>query len=151
LFNEAACGMELHMRGPAGECFYSSLEGDVHPLVLAGTGTGLAPLYGIARDALNQGHQGPIHLYHGARTLAQLYYVHELQALVQAHAKFFYHPCVSEPPPSSGTGVLAGRLEPHVDAGLDTAKLQQTQAYLCGAPDFVYGMRKRIYLKGIRA
>ena len=40
--------------GPSGDCFYTAGRED-QPLLLAGTGTGLAPLFGIARDALRQG------------------------------------------------------------------------------------------------
>jgi CDP-4-dehydro-6-deoxyglucose reductase, E3 len=54
------------IRSPRGSCFYEDIEPD-QPLVLAGTGTGLAPLWGILRDALRRGHHGPIRLYHGAR------------------------------------------------------------------------------------
>ncbi|WP_455198879.1 2Fe-2S iron-sulfur cluster-binding protein, partial [Kaarinaea lacus] len=83
-----------------GDCFYlpSNLE---QPLLLIGTGTGLAPLYGIARDAIHQGHKGPIHLYHGSRTLNGqttpfgLYLVDELRVLEKTNESFFYHPCVS--------------------------------------------------------
>lgn len=148
VFKQAHYGMQLHMRGPAGDCFYNNLDGTGHPLLLAGTGTGLAPLYGIALDALRQGHKGPIHLYHGGRTPAQLYYVEELRQAEREYSNFHYHPCVSEP--GDATGMLQGRLEPLVEAGLDARTLPQTRLYLCGAPDFVYSMRKRMFLKGLR-
>ncbi len=149
VFTQAQSGTLLHLRGPAGDCYYSNLDGDEHPLLLAGTGTGLAPLYGIARDALQQGHKGTIDLYHGGRTPAQLYYVEALHALEHAHPNFHYHPCVSEP--GTATGLLQGRLEPHVETCLDKAAVPQTRAYLCGAPAFVYAMRKRLFLKGLRS
>lgn len=148
VFTQAHYGMQLHMRGPAGDCYYSNLDGAAHPLLMGGTGTGLAPLYGIARDALQQGHKGPIHLYHGGRTPAHLYYVEELRQLAREHANFHYHPCVGEP--GSQTGLLQGRLEQLVESSLDAKSLPQTRVYLCGAPDFVYGMRKRLFLKGLR-
>ncbi len=153
LFTKAHTGMLLHMRGPAGDCYYSNLEGNAHPLLLAGTGTGLAPLYGIARDALRQQHTGSIHLYHGGRTAAQLYYVNELQQLEREHPQFHYHPCAAEAEKISGNtpGLLQGRLEPLIAAGHDTALLPQTRIHLCGAPDFVHGMRKRLFLKGARS
>jgi CDP-4-dehydro-6-deoxyglucose reductase, E3 len=147
-FREAQYGAQLHMRGPAGDCYYSNLDGDAHPLLLAGTGTGLAPLYGIARDALQQGHTGPIHLYHGGRTPAQLYYVDELQELARAHPNFHYRPCVIEP--DNTAGLAPGRLESIVESELEAATVPQTRVYLCGAPDFVYAMRKRMFLKGLR-
>lgn len=149
LFRDAQAGMQLHMRGPAGDCYYDAADGDRHPLLLAGTGTGLAPLYGIARDALQQGHRGPVHLYHGGRTPAQLYYRGELAQLAREHQNFRYFPCASEP--GDDRDILQGRLEPLVERSIDTALAAQTRAYVCGAPDFVYAMRKRLFLKGLRA
>jgi CDP-4-dehydro-6-deoxyglucose reductase len=149
LFRDARVGTLLHMRGPAGDCYYDANDGEHHPLVLAGTGTGLAPLYGIARDALQQSHRGPIHLYHGARTPAQLYYRDELAQLARNHGNFTYFACASEP--GDASDILPGRLEPLVERSIEASLAAQTRAYLCGAPDFVYAMRKRLFLKGLRA
>jgi ferredoxin-NADP reductase/ferredoxin len=148
LFTQAQCGEVLHMRGPAGDCHYSNVDGDAYPMLLAGTGTGLAPLYGIARDALQQGHRGTVSLYHGGRTPAQLYYGEELRELARVYPNFQYHACVSEP--HTDAGLLQGRLEPLVEKQLDATAIPQIHAYLCGAPDFVYAMRKRLFLKGLR-
>ena len=148
LFTDAAIGNILHMRGPTGDCYYhDSIEKDL-PLLLAGTGTGLAPLYGIVQDALAHGHTGTIALYHGGRSSAQLYYVAELQALARTHKNFTYFPCTiqaSDPP------ALTGKLELSVAQELDPATLPRTLVFLCGAPEFVHDMRKRAYLKGARS
>lgn len=149
LFRDARVGGELHMRGPAGDCYYDANDGDRHPLLLAGIGTGLAPLYGVARDALRQGHRGPIHLYHGGRTPTQLYYRDELAQLAREHDNFRYFACASEP--GDNSDVLQGRLEPLVERSIETSLAGQTRAYVAGAPDFVYAMRKRLFLKGLRA
>ncbi|MBZ0253442.1 MAG: 2Fe-2S iron-sulfur cluster binding domain-containing protein, partial [Candidatus Methylomirabilis sp.] len=50
IFDGLAEGDALSVRGPAGSCFYVPGRED-QPMLLIGTGTGLAPLYGIARDA----------------------------------------------------------------------------------------------------
>jgi len=73
----------ITLRGPFGECFYFDNELD-RPLLLAGTGTGLAPLLGVTRAALAAGHRGPIHLYHGSSTRAGLYLFDELRTLAEA-------------------------------------------------------------------
>lgn len=149
LFRDAKPGDVLHMRGPSGDCFYSNSGGDDFPIVLAGTGTGLAPLYAIARDALERGHKGDIHFYHGGRTSDHLYYVKELQALQERHPQLHYHPCARE---ASGTaevaGLEAGSVEAVVIEKTDPAGLASTRFYLCGAPDFVHGLRKQVFLKG---
>jgi ferredoxin-NADP reductase len=64
--------------------------------VLAGTGTGLAPLLGIARDALARGHRGPIVLHHGARSRAGLYADAEVRELARRHPTLEVAPCVLE-------------------------------------------------------
>ena len=79
----------VSIQGPSGNCFYLPGQPD-EPLLLAGTGTGLAPLYGIARDALTQGHCGPIWLFHGSLNPAGLYLQQELTDLAARHANFQY-------------------------------------------------------------
>jgi ferredoxin-NADP reductase len=157
LFEEAKVGEVLRMRGPAGECFYDARDLDAAstPLVLAGTGTGLAPLYGIARDALHQGHRGPIQLFHGSARRERLYYCDAMHDLSRAHPNFRYYPCVLETPgeePHQPGGLRTGPLENVVEGELQGgASLAHTRVYLCGAPGFVHGLRKRIFLKGVRS
>ncbi|NOK23451.1 2Fe-2S iron-sulfur cluster-binding protein, partial [Corallococcus carmarthensis] len=86
-------GERVHVQGPAGDCFYVPGQPEA-PLLLAGTGTGLAPLYGILRDALEEGHTGPIHLFHGALEPRGLYLVDALRALAGRHPNLHYRPCV---------------------------------------------------------
>src|SRR5690606_38488774 len=59
-----AAGQHVELRGPFGECFYVP-ETPPRPLLLAGTGTGLAPLFGVLRTALQAGHGAPLRLLHG--------------------------------------------------------------------------------------
>lgn len=126
----------LTIRGPLGDCLYTPGEDDA-PLLLAGTGTGLAPLYGICRDALHQGHQGEIRLFHGSLQRNGLYHCKELEALEQ-NSQLQYHPCVLEDSEPIEEAVLRYLT--------DTEK---TRAYLCGDPDIVNKMRKRLFLNGL--
>ncbi|HHX82230.1 MAG TPA: 2Fe-2S iron-sulfur cluster binding domain-containing protein [Pseudomonadaceae bacterium] len=149
LFETATCGSVVHLRGPAGECYYREQELNATPLLLAGTGTGLAPLFGILQDALRKGHQARIDLFHGAQDAGQLYLHTALQELAQAHPNLHYHPCVRKgvcPP-----GVQCESIEKALTASLDAKTLSPAAAFLCGAPDFVHSMRKTLYLKGLRA
>ena len=86
LHDEASAGERVTVLGPSGECFYVPGKED-QPMLLVGTGTGLAPLYGILRDALRQGHRGPIHLFHGALHKGGLYLVDELRRLIAGTPK----------------------------------------------------------------
>jgi NAD(P)H-flavin reductase len=144
LRTEARPGDEVKIQGPAGDCFYIPGRPD-QPLLLAGTGTGLAPLYGIVRDALEQGHTGPLWLFHGARDPRGLYLVEELRELAARHPNLHYRP-----------SVLEGRLEEGVQVGALDALIRAEcpkpvgwRAFLCGNPELVLSLRKKLFLAGL--
>lgn len=143
LTDSATTGAAVVLRGPAGQCFHVP-GSPTQPLLLAGAGTGLAPLLGILRDALRAGHTGPIRLFHGARDPRGLYLVGELRALAARHANLTYRACVLEGAP--GDDVAVGALD-HVVFPRGEV-LQGTRVYLCGDPDLVLKMRKRAFLAG---
>lgn len=147
LFAQARIGDALYLSGPMGDCFYDAVEDADAPLLLAGLGTGLAPLLGIARAALRQGHQQAIHLYHGGRSAAQLYLCQQLQSLTQQHANFHYHACTLE----AARGLATGRLEEVVAQDFAKANTRSYRHYLCGSPAFVHSLRKKLYLLGARS
>lgn len=137
---------DLSVQGPLGSCFYMKGQVD-QPMLLAGTGTGLAPLYGILCDALSSGHTGPIHLYHGARNEEGLYMVEHLKSLASEHANFQYTSCVSTNNSSSNTDELViGSLEEIVFSR--HPNLKGWRSFLCGNPEIVTRLRKRAYLAG---
>jgi ferredoxin-NADP reductase len=150
LFNAARPGETLHARGPAGDCFYVKDDAQDFPILLAGTGTGLAPLHGIVHDALRRRHQGPIMLLHGASVAERLYYVDELHGLTQRHTNFHYQPLTLSTP-GADTRIRQGDLIESALGSLDPVRLADTRVFLCGAPDFVQQLRKKIFLKGVRS
>jgi CDP-4-dehydro-6-deoxyglucose reductase, E3 len=138
-------GHRLLLRGPAGECFY--LPGrPQQPLLLVGSGTGLAPLWGIARDAIQQGHQGPIVLLHGARNLAGLYYRRELTALAQRSPQLRYQPCVLDGTADLPSDVAVGSLSDLVTQLHST--LAGFRVFLCGDPLLVRTLMRQVFLAG---
>lgn len=143
LHADAQPGDALEIMGPVGNCFYTPGKPE-QPLFLLGTGTGLAPLYGIARDALRQGHTGPIHLFHGALVARDLYLTDALRSLASAHANFHYHACVRD---EAGE---AWMLQGAVDAlALETVpNLKGWKVFLCGHPDLVRLAQRKTFLAG---
>ncbi len=144
LFADVQEGDALAFRGPAGDSFYVQHDPE-QPLLLAGTGTGLAPLYGIARAALAQGHTGPIHLFHGSLVREGLYYVEELRALAAQHAQFHYYPVVLQGTPPEG-GLVGDMKSLPVERLGD---LTGYRAYLCGDPELVEALRRAVFLAGV--
>ena len=127
----------------AGECFYAHGAPD-QGLLLIGTGSGLAPLYGIVRDALHNGHSGPIRLYHGSLNVEGLYLIEELRRMADAYPNFTYTPCVSEG--EAPEGFAFGTV---LDVAMsDTAGLSGWRVYLCGNPAMVNAAKKKVFLAG---
>lgn len=139
----AAPGTPVELRGPAGSCFYT--EGRPgQPLLLVGTGTGLAPLWAIARDARQRGHTGPIALVHGALDRGGFYLVQELEHMSQETGDFRYVRCAL-------TGEPGERIEVG-DLGAVTQRLfpdlKGWRVFLCGNPDLVTALKKQCFLRG---
>lgn len=139
-------GKAMEFRGPFGECSYWPEEPD-RPLLLAGTGTGLAPLLGVLRAALATGHRGPIRLFHGASRLEGLYHWDLLQTLQSAHPQLSVWGSVLDGA-NDNPGISATPLDQQV-LGLGDSTLAEQRVYLCGRPEFVREMRREIYLSGV--
>ncbi|MGV8839097.1 MAG: 2Fe-2S iron-sulfur cluster-binding protein [Bauldia sp.] len=135
-------GDVMTIAGPSGSCVYDPTEPD-RRLVLAGTGTGLAPLWGVLQDALHHGHRGPIRLYHGALDRSGLYLVEALEALAADHPGFRYTPCLRDEP-----GPAGGDL-PTVVAALETDP-RNTRFFLCGDDVVVGKMKRKLFLAGAK-
>ncbi|MFW1677379.1 2Fe-2S iron-sulfur cluster-binding protein [Pontibacter sp. JAM-7] len=139
-----AIGDTLKVQGAFGDCFYLA-EQKQQPLLLAGTGTGLSPLYGIVRDALRVGHDGPIHLFAGSRVADDLYLDKELRALDAVYQNFSYTPVVLEGAVPEGGGEN-GDLNQVLKSRFPDTK--GYRAYFCGSPQRVQALRKQTFLAG---
>ncbi|MCC6698587.1 MAG: 2Fe-2S iron-sulfur cluster binding domain-containing protein [Candidatus Hydrogenedentes bacterium] len=136
-------GDALDLQGPAGNCFY--VPGNPgQPILLAGTGTGLAPLYGILRDALAKGHSGPIHLCHGSVNSGGLYLDAELRRMMEANPQFHYSPCVLNG--NGDDGIPQANIDAY--ALSCTGPLKGWKVYLCGHPDIVRTLQRKAFLAG---
>jgi NAD(P)H-flavin reductase/ferredoxin len=143
IFEQAKIGDAVKLAGPSGECFYTDGAKE-QPMLLVGTGTGLAPLWGILRDALARGHQGDIVLYHGALDPHGLYHRKELVAMARAHPNFSYRPCVVN---DGDDEVATGSIDQLVLSAYPS--LKGWRAFLCGNPDLVKMLKKKFFLAGM--
>jgi CDP-4-dehydro-6-deoxyglucose reductase, E3 len=147
-------GTPLRIRGPLGNCFYLAGQPE-QPLVLAGTGTGIAPLAAVARDAILNGHTGPISIVHGAASPGGLYMHDELQEFAASHPEVRYRGCVLS---GKTDGVYTGDI---VEPALGEARLALVRAiagnraagiprgFLCGGSGSVRRTRKALFMAGI--
>ena len=143
LFDKLQVGDEVEYQGATGNCFYIEHNMD-QPMLLIGTGTGLAPLLSIVRYAVSRGHRGQIVLYHGTRQAQGLYQDKLLKELTSTVKNFTYHGCLSGKNEFKGT--LQGRAS---DLALQKHKeLTGWKMFLCGEPEMVKDAQQRSYLAG---
>lgn len=137
-----SAGSTLQVGTPLGNCFYTSGMAQ-SPLLLVGQGTGLAPLYGIVRDALNQRHLPEIYLYANARSKDSLYLLEEFTQLAFNYPNFHFNPLIYS------NGDRNNAVE-HVVNSLNRnhPKLQDWCIFLCGAPELVKKLQKVCFLNG---
>ncbi len=94
IFDELHENDEIQIQGPNGNCFYQA-DSLLNPILMVATGTGLAPLLGVLREAIDSQHRGDIHLYHEGRVVEDLYLDSYLKGLAEEFDNFNYYPCVS--------------------------------------------------------
>jgi CDP-4-dehydro-6-deoxyglucose reductase, E3 len=145
-----AVGQGVSLRGPFGECAYQEGEPD-RPLLLAGTGTGLAPLLGVLRTAALHRHRGEISLFHGSPQLSGIYLRSELEALTESLPTLRLFGSLLSGSESELTAVGGWQFEL---APLEQVvfsrhpKLDRHRLFVCGQPTLVQSLRKRAYLAG---
>lgn len=134
LFEDIQEQDHIEIQGPQGNCYYH-LEDKSKNLLMIATGTGLAPLQGIIKDALSAGHRGEIHLYHGSRFFSGLYHSDFFKELQKTYSNFFYHPCASKES-YKNAGITAIRAD--VAAFTKHRDLQNWGVFICGLPVMVH-------------
>ncbi|VAW69565.1 hypothetical protein MNBD_GAMMA09-2522 [hydrothermal vent metagenome] len=87
-------GDEIEFQGPMGESYYEQIADINSRILLAATGTGLAPLLGVIHDAIRNAHKGDIYLYHGGRASRELYFHKALLELSAEHNNIYYRACL---------------------------------------------------------
>jgi ferredoxin-NADP reductase/predicted pyridoxine 5'-phosphate oxidase superfamily flavin-nucleotide-binding protein len=144
LHENVQVGDLLEVRAPLGS--FTLVDETERPVVLIGAGVGITPMVSMARElvAQNRQHQRKrhIHLFHSARSLADLPFREELTALQQrASGLLHIHRALSSPDTDAQLErdyQLAGRLSfAQVKARLP---LDDYDFYLCGPSGFLQDM-----------
>lgn len=124
-------GTELRLGEFRGGALHYEMDWQDRPLWLLGAGTGLAPLWGILREARRQGHRGEIRVVHVAGCSAGHYLAEPLLQLEGVTVEL----------------VLAEQMEEAL-TGLRPSS-RQTVALVCGAPNSVERFARRLFIAGV--
>lgn len=147
LYNSATAGDKFEIQGANGNCFYQSES--QQSLLLIATHTGIAPLFGLLRQAIAQGHLGQVFVYYGSREIEGLYLLPELQALAQQHSNVNITACLSNLEASltdESTAVRRGRANDLAFA--EHPQLQGYDLYLCGNAEMVKAAQMQGFMVG---
>jgi NAD(P)H-flavin reductase len=145
-YEQARPGMTVSLRGPFGSCCYVADPVDA-PILMVGVGTGLAPLWGVVRQALASGHVGPITLIQASAEPAGLYMRDELLELARAHPQLTIRGCVLQ---GGGGELEQGAVDAvavqHLRA---TGNVAAHMAFVCGDSAIVQRVRRGLFMAGI--
>lgn len=132
---QLAAGDSLGLGELRGGALHYDPDWQQRPLWLLAAGTGLAPLYGVLREALRQDHQGPIRVIHLAHDRREHYLADALAELAASHAQLQVE--------------LLEAAELHSALAELRLVSRQTLALLCGNPKSVEAFARRLYLAGL--
>lgn len=130
-----ALGEKLRLGELHGGALHYDPSWDARPLLFLASGTGLAPLWGLLREALRQHHQGPMRVIHLAHDAQGHYLANPLAELATAH-------------PGLEVSLISPAELPEVLAQFRLVS-RQTIALLCGHPASVEEFARRLYLAGL--
>lgn len=132
IHDDVTVGATVHVQRPEGSFGYAGTDQD-QPLLMLCTGTGIAPVIAVLRDALRHDHRGAIYLFHGVRNRAELYLDAQLQALSRLHDNLHYVACCSREKQADGCD--AGRVTKA--AAQRFSCLDGYRVFLAGNPSMV--------------
>ncbi|WP_460423922.1 iron-sulfur-binding ferredoxin reductase [Pseudomonas sp. ZL2] len=132
---QLSLGATLRLGELRGGALHYDPDWQERPLWLLAAGTGLAPLWGILREALRQEHHGPIRLLHLAHDTREHYLAPALAALASRH-------------PQLQVELLTPAQLPQALAAL-RLQSRQTVALACGSAANVEQFSRRMFLAGL--
>ena len=127
-------GDKLTVFGPFGEFFIKDTQRE---MIYIGGGAGMAPLRSHIFDLFKQERsQRKISYWYGARSLRELFYQDEFEALAKKHPNFAWHVAMSDPLPEDNWQGHKGFIHQVVYENYlkDHPAPEDIEYYLCGPP-----------------
>lgn len=127
-------GDKITVYGPFGDFFAKDTDAE---MVFIGGGAGMAPMRSHIFDQLKRlNSDRKISFWYGARSLREMFYAEEYDALAAAHSNFEWHVALSDPQPednwSGYTGFIHNVL--YEEYLKDHPAPEDCEYYMCGPP-----------------
>jgi len=127
-------GDPIELEGPFGTSFRNKKHDG--PTLLVGGGSGMAPLWSILNDIIDNGEQRPVRLFYGARARKDLFYLDEIAEMAKKLDDFEFVPALSEPDPGDDWDGATGFIHEVVAAAYPD-RVPDLESYACGPPPMV--------------
>jgi len=122
-------GDKAQINGPYGDFYYH--EDDGGPIILAGAGTGIAPIMSILKYLQDKDIKRKAVFFFGAKSMEDLFLVDQLKAFEESLHDFKFLPTLSREDSQEWTGDK-GRVPNSIEKYIE--KGSNYSAYLCGSP-----------------
>ncbi|MBK6006063.1 2Fe-2S iron-sulfur cluster binding domain-containing protein [Ramlibacter ginsenosidimutans] len=117
---------------------------DYRPIVMAATGTGLAPIKSMLETLMDDDDCPPVSLYWGVRTEADLYLADEIRTWGERLYEFDFVPVLSR----AGADWRGRRGHVQDAVAQDFGDLSEHALYLCGSPAMIADAKQRFLALG---
>ena len=118
--------------GPFGEFHVQPTDRE---MVFIGGGVGMAPLRAMIHEQIGLGTTRRMRYFYGARSVADLFYAGEFEAIAAAHPNFTWTPALSDPAPGDRWTGATGFVHDAVRKAMSAHPApEDCEYYLCGPP-----------------
>ncbi|MEI2387523.1 NADH:ubiquinone reductase (Na(+)-transporting) subunit F [Breoghania sp. JC706] len=125
-------GDTVEASGPFGDF---QVQPGEREMIFIGGGVGMAPLRAMIHEQIGKGTKRRMRYFYGARSVADLFYVEEFDAIAAAHPNFIWMPALSDPAPGDRWRGATGFIHDIVNAHLRSHPApEDCEYYLCGPP-----------------
>jgi len=140
-------GDDIALSGPYGDFHVQDTERD---MVFIGGGVGMAPLRAMIHEQIGKGSPRKMSYFYGARTVADLFYTQEFEAIAAEHKNFTWTPALSDPAPGDRWTGATGFIHEIVrDAMKRHPAPEDCEYYLCGPPVMISAVFRMLDQLGV--
>lgn len=139
LVDELRAGDRLEVHGPLGAFFVwapAAESGDARPVQLIAGGSGVVPLYAMARAHAHADDPTPFRLLYSVRTPDDVYFADEWPVLTAASAPLQLHLVYTRRAPD-GSATPPGRITREALAAAVIPATERPRVFVCGSTGFV--------------
>lgn len=145
VFDDLQAGGRLRIEGPLGT--FVPREDSERPVILVAGGTGFGPVKALVEHFLHLGTRRPLHLYWGARGVADLYLRELPETWAREVPTLDFTAVVSDPGQAPPAGLRVGLV--HEAVLEDYPDLSGHDVYMCGPPALIDAGRRSFAEAGL--